>query len=248
MINKKRLLAGLAIGCVLSTAAVAQESQGFYFGVWGGAGEFDFPSKSAYDRTVSESLSSDIVLLPGSATLTSVGNSDLDDSLSVWGVQVGYRFNKYVALEVGYVDLGELLYRLPGTTSGTYDISPTQTVGISGRIERATQLTSSGITGSVLGILPLGERFDLHLRGGLYSADTRVTERIRFTSSDPVQNLAHRRVDASQTELYAGAGAAWNINESFTLRVEYQKFFDVGDDEKTGEGDVDTLSLSLLFR
>ena len=34
-------------------------------------------------------------------------DSTLDDSLSVWGVQLGYRWGKYFATEVGYAKLGE---------------------------------------------------------------------------------------------------------------------------------------------
>jgi OOP family OmpA-OmpF porin len=260
MFKKTGLLAGLAIGCVLSApAAFAEEYKGFYFGVWGGSGDSDFFSKGAYDQAVIAALPGDIANIPLSTlTLTGVGNSDLDDSLSVWGAQLGYRFNKFVAVEFGYVDLGELLYTLPGSVSGTYryqvpcncteNTVTTVTVPLNGSFERATQITSSGITGSVLGLFPISPKFDLHVRGGLYMADTRVTDRIRYVSSDPTLNIAHGRTDASQTELFGGLGAAWNINESFTLRVEYQKFFDVGDDKKTGESDVDVLNVAVLFK
>ena len=96
-------------------------------------------------------------------------------------------------------------------------------------------------------MLPIGQRFDLHVRGGIYLADTRVTNRIRDVESD-TDNICHGRVDASQTELFAGIGGAWNINESFALRVEYQKYFDVGDDKKTGESDIDVFNSSVLFK
>jgi OmpA-OmpF porin, OOP family len=259
MINNTRLLAGLMLGCVLSApAAFAEEYKGFYVTAWGGTGEADFFSKGDYDALVIANLPSDVASIPSALTLTGVGTSDLDDNLSVWGAQLGYRFNRYVAVEFGYVNLGELLYRLPGSVSGTYTFSVscgcdantfTQVdVPLNGNIERATQITSTGLTGSVLGMFPLGPKFDLHVRGGLYMADTRVTDRIRYVSSDPVLNIAHGRTDASQTELFAGLGGAWNINESFTLRLEYQKYLDVGDDEKTGESDYDVLNISVLFK
>jgi OOP family OmpA-OmpF porin len=218
MINKTRLLAGLALGCVLSApAAFAEEYRGFYFGVWGGSGDMDFGSKAAADDAFIDMLAAELPLVPiqpGTSLGAIPTDSTLDDSLSPWGVQVGYRFNKWVAAEVGYVDLGELLY-------------------------------------SSLGMLPLGPHFDLHLRGGIYYADTRVTSRLRYIDAvdqSDVFNLLHRRTDASQTELFAGLGAAWNINDSFTLRVEYQKFFDVGDDEKNGESDIDVINLAILFK
>jgi hypothetical protein len=42
-------------------------------------------------------------------------------------------------------------------------------------------------------------------------------------------------------------GGAWNISDSYSLRLEYQRYLDLGDDD-TGEGDVDLIGLSHLFR
>jgi OOP family OmpA-OmpF porin len=266
MSNKTRLLAGMALGCVLTTpAAFAEEYRGFYFGLWGGTGEYDTPSRSAMDAATLDILDDEVAMIPiqpdTNLAVNEVFGSTQDDSLSPWGAQVGYRFNKWVAAEIGYVDLGEFLYNLTGAISGDYafvcddcgeDGDPALvTVPLNGGFERGTQLTSAGVTASVLGMLPVGQRFDFHVRGGIYYADTRVTNRLRYIDAvdqEGVFNLLHRRVDASQTELFGGLGAAWNINESFTLRVEYQKFFDVGDDEKAGETDVDVLNVAVLFK
>jgi hypothetical protein len=74
-----------------------------------------------------------------------------------------------------------------------------------------------------------------------------VTNRLRDVEFN-TGNIVHQRVDASETELFAGIGGAWNINENFVLRVEYQKFLDVGDEEKTGESDIDVFNVSVLFK
>ncbi|MFC4309192.1 outer membrane beta-barrel protein [Steroidobacter flavus] len=260
MINKTRLLAGLALSCVLSApSAFAEEYRGFYFGVWGGSGDMDFGSKADADEVVADLLAEEFPLigLPGTSLSGTILGSDLDDTMTPWGAQVGFRFNKWVAAEVGYVDLGELLYTMSGSISGTYvypcpcDGSTAITRSLNGGFERSLQVTSAGITAAALGMLPLGQHFDLHVRGGVYYADTRVTNRLRYidrVDQSDVFNLLHRRVDASQTELFGGVGAAWNINQSFTLRVEYQRFFDVGDDEKNGESDIDVINVSVLFK
>jgi hypothetical protein len=52
----------------------------------------------------------------------------------------------------------------------------------------------------------------------------------------------------SSIELFAGIGAAWNISQSFALRVEFQHYFDVGDEDTTGEFDIDQISFGILFR
>lgn len=267
MMSKTRWLAGLTLGCVLSTpAAFAEEYRGFYFGVWGGSGEFDTPSKGEMDEMILDNLGTELAFIPiqplTNVSIDAIFDSTQDDSLTPWGAMIGFRFNKWVAAEVGYVDLGEYLYSLTGAISGDYAFvcdtcldeegNPLIVIrDLNGGFDRATQLTSSGITASVLGMFPVGPRFDLHVRGGIYYADTRVTNRLRYVDAvdqSDVFNLLHRRVDASQTELLAGIGAAWNINDSFALRVEYQKFFDVGDDEKAGESDVDIFNVTLLFK
>lgn len=258
MIKKTRLLAGLAIGCVLSSpAAFADEDElykGFYFGVWGGGGSVDLQSRADFDDAVVAALPSELdnagfiddgVLYE--FALAGIGDSDLDDTISAWGAQVGYRFGKYFAAEVGYANLGEASYRLPINVQVTAtDLASGASASDVFPAERATVFTSAGPTISAIGMFPIGQRFDLQARAGIYLADTRVTNRVRDVEF--AENVSHRRVDASQTELLAGIGGTWNINENFSLRAEYQKFFDVGDDEKTGESDIDVINLSVLFK
>ena len=262
----KKTLVGVAIGCVLSTpAAFAEEYKGFYFGVWGGSGSIDMASKGDLDEAFSGDLAGELddsAYIDNNRTPTTpsddvryefalagiADDSSLDDSLSVWGVQLGYRWGKYLATEVGYSKLGEASYRLPHFVNVT--ATPIAS-GVSSsdmfEAERAAVFTSAGPTISVLGMLPLGQRFDLHLRGGIYLADTRLTNRIRDVETE-FNNVMHDRTDASETELYAGIGGAWNINENCVLRAEYQKYFDVGDEKKTGESDIDVFNLSVLFK
>jgi OOP family OmpA-OmpF porin len=261
----KKTLAGLAIGCVLSTpAAMAEEYKGFYFTVWGGSGSVDIPSKRNFDIAVGAALPIELeqsayidnndtpLLLTDDIlhefALAGSGTSSLDDSVSVWGAQIGYRFGKFLAAEVGYSKLGEASYRLPiGVTETLTDLTTGATVSGDFAAERAMQFTSAGPTISALGMFPIGQIIDLHVRAGVYLADTRVTNRIRDVEFN-TGNISHRRVDASQTEIFGGIGGAWNINENFTLRVEYQKYLDVGDDKKTGESDIDVFNLSVLFK
>jgi opacity protein-like surface antigen len=260
----KKTLAGLAIGCVLSTpAAFAEEYKGFYFGVWGGSGSVDMASKSDLDEVFGAMLGQELedasfIDTNGTTVITDdtrfdfaladTGTSSLDDTVSVWGVQVGYRWGKFFATELGYANLGEASYRLPADVAVTATAIGTG-VSTSGTFEaeRAAVFTSTGPTISALGMFPLGQRFDLHVRGGIYLADTRLTNRIRDVEAD-FGNVAHDRTDASETELFAGIGGAWNVNENFTLRAEYQKFLDVGDDRKTGESDIDVFNVSVLFK
>jgi OmpA-OmpF porin, OOP family len=261
MIKKTHWLAGMTIGCVLSTpAALAEEYRGFYFGVWGGSGSVDMPSKAAFDDAMEIAVPAELDAAGDALTtatrevlfeLSGTGRSTLDDTVSVWGLQLGYRFNKFFAAEVGYANLGEAAYRLPMAvdyTDTTFNAAGA-VVGVdSGTLvaERSSRFSSAGPTLSALGMLPIGQHFEFHARGGIYLADTRLTGRIR--DAETGENLIHRRTDASETELFAGIGGAWSINENFTLRAEYQKFLDVGGEGKTGESDIDVFNLSVLFK
>lgn len=216
MNKKQAMISGLlAVALGLASAGDAA-AEGFYFGLSGGVSMPDLPSKGQFDQEILGGIDA---------------KSSLDDSDTVWGAQVGYRWGSYVAAEVGYVDMGK----------SQYQANPTGTP-----LRASVRYLSSGATLAALGILPLGERFDLYARGGVYFADTRV--RLKIADLDTGESLASAEEKASSKDLFAGIGAAWNVSPGFALRVEYQRYFDVGDNEKTGETDIDLLTLGVLFR
>jgi len=55
-------------------------------------------------------------------------------------------------------------------------------------------------------------------------------------------------ISARSTDTVLGIGGAFNPSRRFSIRLEYQKFKDVGDPDRTGEGDVDVIDLGLLIR
>ncbi len=263
MSTKTRLLAGLTIGCALSApAAFADDEQyrGFYFGVWGGSGSADLPSRTAFDNEFSNAWLADIFAdvaediedstptIPDNATLTlqQRNSSSLDDSQSVYGAQVGYRWNQYFAAEVGYAHLGEAKYDFSGVLNYTNVLTGSPTISEDVDFQTAYTFTSAGPTLAAVGLFPIGAQFELQGKLGLFFADTRQTVRIRDVEESV--NIYHRRMDASQNELFAAIGATWVATESLSLRIEYQRFFDVGDDEKTVETDVDVINVGVLFR
>lgn len=255
MINRTRLLTGLALGCVLSTPALAEEYRGFYFSVWGGAGSADMPSRSAVDATFTDAwvqgilddIAADYNSDPDNTSVLSLATvsreaSTLDDSVDVWGALVGYRFNKWVGTEIGYVHLGEAKYDFDGV------INSTLTPGGSEDFDYTMgyRFASAGPTAAVVGFLPLGQHFELNAKAGILLADTRQT--VRLYDVEFKENFFHDRVDSSQTEIFAGIGATWNATEDVAIRLEYQKFFDVGDNEKTYEQDIDVINVGVLFK
>jgi OOP family OmpA-OmpF porin len=233
---KHRIAAALAavLGSMIASTASAETPSGLYFNVMGGATSVDMGgSQEDFDEGIAFPIA-EAFFNAGLDVLDF--ESSLDDSDIGWGVQVGYRFNRFLAAEVGYVNLGEALYEAVMTVSDGFESLP---------VEVSARIQTQGPTAAVLGLLPVSESFDVHAKAGLYFSDTRLRTRVRDVEF--AENFVHSEIDASDRDLFAAVGGAWNINERYSLRFEFQRFFDVGD-EDSGEGDVDLLAVSVLFR
>jgi OmpA-OmpF porin, OOP family len=222
-------------------SGVRAEDTGWYFGLSGG---LTATSESAGDIDddivggIAAGLAEEDLILSAAAV-----DSDLDDTDKGWGVHIGYRITRYVAVEVGFIDLGEFFYEnaMALTVDDGPGGFPAQTIDAASDL----RLTSSGPFASVLGMLPITDAFDIHARGGLIFADTRARAR-SIVEDDPDTFSSFEAKDRSR-DFFAGIGASWNINPSYSLRFEYQKFLDVGDDD-TGEADADYINFAILFR
>jgi OmpA-like transmembrane domain len=231
--HRAAALLAATLGLTLANAAAA-ETGGLYFGLTGGSTSFDMGgSKQDFDEAIGFPIAN-AFLLGGLDVLDY--ESSLDDTDMGYGLQVGYRFNRYVAAEVGYVNLGEGLYEANMTVTDGIEVAP---------VEVSARVVSSGPTAAVLGILPLGERFDVHAKAGLLFADTRFRSRVRDVAFDA--NVLHDESRSSEAETFVGVGGTWNINDSYSVRFEYQRYLDLGSDD-TGEGAVDMVGLSVVFR
>ena len=147
-----------------------------------------------------------------------------DDSDSGFKIFGGYQFNPNFAFEVAYVDLGEA--KISGTDSFLGSATATFEV--------------SGFNFAVVGSFPVGERFGLMAKAGFFRWDVEVNASSSVFGSG----------SSSETgfDPMFGIGGSFNITEKFGVRVEYEKFLDVGDDDTTGQSDVDLISASLVFR
>ena len=159
--------------------------------------------------------------------------SELDDSDSSWDIVVGYRFMPYFAVEGGYLDLGTAGYKASGQVEdgdGVYDTSI------------AGDISSSGFALSGLGILPIGESFEAFARLGFYFGDADID----FNVSGEVESESFSEKEG-ETEFLWGIGGAYNFSDAWAVRLEYGQVMDVGDEELTGEYDVDRWSLGVTW-
>lgn len=150
--------------------------------------------------------------------------TSFDDSDTGWKVYGGYLFNPTVTLEpnigveLGYIDFGEFT----GSGGGASD-----------------NWEATGISLSLVGLLPLEHQFSLLAKIGAtrWDVDDQFTVGgIPFAASE------------TGTDFSFGVGAQYDFTQQVGARLEWERFTDVGDENITGQSDLDLLSLSAVFQ
>ena len=130
--------------------------------------------------------------------LTGLSDASVNKTDTTFTVRGGYMFNPYFGLDVGYYDLGS--YGFNGTGPGH--------VAVSG----SGKAKAWGV--SALGVLPLGDMFDVY-------------GRIGYADSQIKTNANTELLTASSTDWQGGAtygvGGHWNFNKSVGLFAEWMK-------------------------
>lgn len=223
---------GLALAAAAATAS-ADGASGWYFGVSGGEAKADL-SKDELDEVALDIFSTGAAVLSGSSEL-----EDSDNSFSLFG---GYRFSPYFALEAGYIDLGTAEYRATGRID-PFGSLPALNAFYSADFE------VTGFTAAAMGSVPLGQMFDAHARLGVLFSDTEISETLgasvpgsTATTSDGLTTSANSQ------DLFYGLGVGLRLGERWAFSLDWQQFKDVGDEDETGESDIDRLSLGVVFK
>jgi hypothetical protein len=214
MSRKAAAAAAFMLFSLVSASSAIAVDRGFYLGASGG--------QSSSDTDVDFDIISD----DAGFTVRSSDLNDKDDGYSVFG---GYRFFRYLAVEAEYLHLGEVRYTAQGTVRGLGSTPYLLTLGLKTR----------GVTGSVLGTVPLSDHFELFGRAGFLFANTDITGTLTGSGVNVYDTQ-------SGDELYsqAGIGAALNFQKHWTARFEFRAYRDVSDDD---EG-LNYTSLSIIYR
>lgn len=157
-----------------------------------------------------------------SAVFADISCSD-DSKDTGWKIFAGSQLTPNAAIEFGFVDLGA------ATIKGTDSVF--------GSTKATAEADGFFVAG--VGSIPLGQSASLLGKVGLFnwSVDAAIDTSIGSASEDD-----------SGTDLMFGFGAMFNMSRDIALRLEWERFSDVGDDDTTGKSDVDMLSASILFR
>lgn len=155
-------------------------------------------------------------------TTTSINDDNRDTGYKVFG---GYQFNRNFALEGGYFDLGRFGFQADTLPVGT----------LNGNIKLR------GMNLDAVGFLPFTDKFSAFGRVGADYAQARDafsgTGLINVTNPSPSKNGLNYKM---------GVGLQYAFTESLALRLEAERYRI--DDAVGNKGDVDLLSLGLIYR
>jgi OmpA-OmpF porin, OOP family len=101
---------------------------------------------------------------------------------------------------------------------------------------QSAEAKAHGFDLGFVGTLPINDQFAVLARVGLFfwKAELSVTG----VGSD----------SASGNDLTYGLGVKYDVSRNVSVRFEWQQFKDVGDNNSTGQSDVDLLFASMVFR
>lgn len=196
-----RILATSLCLCGTLAGQARAGDNNWYAGVALGQSKADLPSAAAWDA----------VLATGGVTSTST----LDDKDTALGLFVGRSFSRNLAVELSYADFGET-----GYTSNI-------TVPALGTLKVPFEGTSWGV--SLVGSLPLNERFSLQAKLGYQFWDAKASVTVGGTTIDAGSD------DGS--DLMYGLGVKYDINDKFAVRAFWDRYkFDDTDVDFYGIG------------
>ncbi len=153
---------------------------------------------------------------------------DVDDEDYGWKLFGGYRFLPFLGVEAGYVDLVNDSDSTPSFVGFSDGSGPLYRRGpVSVDIDDPT-----GFYGAAVGRLPIGSRFALFAKLGLFNWSADVTT---------INLGVAQTIGDSGTSTMAGAGFEAKILPLLRLRAEWERYAEIV------RGDVDLISIGIVL-
>ncbi|HTF96792.1 MAG TPA: porin family protein [Cellvibrio sp.] len=143
---------------------------------------------------------------------------------TAWYAGAGYHWNRFIDVEVGYTDLGEVRTHITGDTTD-----------ITAYLQGANIVhprTASGYELALVANWPLRDDLGLFARAGWLRADTDY----RAYGNEQIERRSH---DENISVL--GAGAYYHINEKYSLRFQVNHY-------PVEDEDINVWYVSILYR
>ncbi|MGI9295319.1 MAG: outer membrane beta-barrel protein [Pseudomonadales bacterium] len=161
----------------------------------------------------------------------STSQTRIDDDDTAWKLFAGYRFNRYLAVEGGYVDLHNefdektTFSAVSDGTGGNFASLPNGPVSVD--IDEIT-----GFATAAVGSYPLTNRFVVSGKLGA----------VFWEAEQTALDLQQREASLDGTDALVGIGAEYRFDNGIAIRGEAERYFDVG------ETDQDVVSVSVLYQ
>jgi len=222
----KTKIALIAAMTLAAGSAVAADS-GFYVGAGVGYGKINVNANKIDNRIDADFASAE---LPYAVTSSSTSQGATPYSLTV-----GYKWMKYFATELSYIDLGNANYR-SNFSNGLVIPSVNGTV--------KGQWDAKGWPVSALGIWPIDDSWSVFGRLGVFMGDVKLTYKV---VEDPNSTTLYRRhASDNSTQFIGGVGTDYNFMDTWTARLEWQAMPSLGNND-TGSGNWNNIQFSILY-
>ena len=167
--------------------------------------------------------------LSGQVATPPGGSSHFSDNNFGYRVTGGYQFNEYWGLEVSWVDLG------------TAEMDITATTPTPGTLNEKVKTHGFLVAGT--GTLPFNDQWSAFLRLGMIDGHVEVDA--AGTGSLVADSGSQSSTDWKTTY---GVGLNWNFYSNWTARIGWDQYRNLGNQNKTGEGNVNLASIGVVYK
>jgi len=214
----KRSIIAIGVLCAAALPLAAQAADhpesGWYLGVTGGVSSYG--NSSDDERNLQSELAQEGI----QSTVT------VDDNATAWGVGGGYQFNRYAAVELNYVDLGNATADIFVTSPAVVTLHETN--------------RAKGETLDVIGMFPVSQMVSIFVKGGLFNYKLEQT-----LSADVA--IPAESVSATGTTFDIGVGVDLRFTDTWGLRAGFTQYHGVGDDNTTGKSNIGLAYAQLVL-
>lgn len=156
---------------------------------------------------------------------------DITDTKDIgYGFAVGYQLSEYFAAELSYLDMGTVHYEAQGAVADAGSVYNTSTF---------LSAKTKGPLITAIGIWPLGDRFSLDAKAGMFFGRTRIRGSL-FLESSFLGSVSDKD---NKNSVMLGAGINWAMSPGTAIRVGYTRLADA----MISEYDVSSWTLSLKY-
>lgn len=155
-------------------------------------------------------------------------STSVNDSETAWRITAGWQALPWLGVELSYFDLGKPGFSATAARPGSFD-------------------ASIDVTGVSLDLVPQYQFADTGwgVFGRLGYARTET--KARFGGSGAF-TLLEESAKSRNNSWDAGVGVSYAFSRNFSLRGEWTRYMDLGDDRVGGEFDADVYSVSAVWR